>query len=197
MIGANTVHLESLARMKIESGLDTITPTNIIAMMWVSVKLLSKICNPLTNPPWPESSIEPISFEEIKNYINSGAVAKPIEYDYQYSYETKKDHINRIAWYVVNGWGDSYITIDFIYDKSWPIYDGHHRICAAMYRGDEMIWADVFGSKEQIKSLYEDQEEKDTTKPISIADAVGSQSQSNERQETKAPEPTELAKRRS
>lgn len=125
-------------------------------MMWVSVKKLSQFCNPLQNPPW-NGIFSPILEKEVLDTIALGWVTKP-ERDYDaWRKETRQEHVNRIAWYVKYGWGDSHITIDFTYDiKSDGIFDGNHRAAAAIIRGDEMIWADVYGSKDQIASLYEE-----------------------------------------
>jgi|SRR5579859_5128983 len=123
-------------------------------MMQVPVAVLKKLCNPLKNPPWALYKREsgPISNREIELKIARGP-RKFKPYNSKYP-ESRQKHIERIAWLVKNGWGDSYITIDLNYD--WIIYDGFHRLASAIYRGDEMIWAEVFGSKEEIQALYEE-----------------------------------------
>lgn len=117
--------------------------------MYVSVKRLAELANPLVNPPWI-GNIAPITREEIaevcKNPINP-----PDDYDGYYG-ESRAEHINRIAWYVVHGWGDSSIELYMSY--SWIIFDGNHRLAAAIYRGDEMIAANVYGTNKDIAALY-------------------------------------------
>lgn len=144
-------------------------------MMWVSVQLLADQFHPLIDPPWEEIS-SGINKKEIQAAIMRGQLEQLPPYNSMAPPETRQQHINRIAWYVVNGWGDSYITIDlnapFI---CWPVTDGNHRLAAAIYRGDDMIWADVYGSQEQIKKiLYEDDEEEKSQAAQSVGapDAV-------------------------
>ena len=120
--------------------------------MYISVKLLTKYANPLVNPPWV-GDIKPITHEEIteacKNPTHPGQ-----EYDAYYG-ESRAEHINRIAWLVVHGWLNDPIEIHM--GDAWVIFDGNHRLAAAIYRGDEMINADVYGSKEKIAVLYQDE----------------------------------------
>lgn len=123
-------------------------------MMWVQVKTLLKYCNPLVTPPWG-SNILPISREEVQTRIHLGNLTPYREYNpVTLIPETKFDHINRIAWLVVNGWGDSAIAIDFN-SNEWIIYDGNHRFAAAIIRNDQMIWAEVYGEARCIRALYE------------------------------------------
>lgn len=126
-------------------------------MMMVSVKLLSKLNNPLDNPPWvstkDEGCIPPISHQEIEAAIKNAK--HPVDdYDGYYG-ESRAEHINRIAWYVINGWGESSIEL-LMSSNGCTIVDGNHRVCSAIYRGDEMIQANVFGHKKHITLLYAD-----------------------------------------
>jgi hypothetical protein len=131
-------------------------------MMWVSVCKLSEIYDPFEDPPWDEVDIGSISVEMIEARIKLGGLKKVTDYDPLIGCSIK-DHIDSIAWYVVNGWGDSFITIDF---NLWNalcgigclVTDGNHRYAAALIRGDQMIWADVYGSKEDIARLYDEDE---------------------------------------
>lgn len=159
-------------------------------MMWVSVSILTVLCNPLENPPWEEVS-KGITHQEIKSAIERGQLQQLPPYS-PFTGETRQQHINRIAWYVVHGWADSPITIDLTSLDLviiWPILDGNHRLAAAIYRGDDMIWADVFGSQKQIKEyLYEKVEEKQeqASQSAGASDDSGSEGWSDERQEAQA-----------
>lgn len=126
-------------------------------MMWISVKNLASVCNPLAHPPWI-SGMLPLTREEIESRIKRGVLLRYPEYNpVNLIPETREDHINRIAWLVVNGWGDNPISIDFNYGKMfkpfWPLYDGAHRLCAAIIRNNDMIYCDVYGSHDEIKML--------------------------------------------
>lgn len=121
-------------------------------MMQVSVSLLQNIYDPLEDPPWdlPKQDIYPISNREIEICLDK-RLKRPKQYN-SLKPESRTKHIERIAWYIIHGWGDSYITLDFSQDCL--IYDGFHRLSGAIYRGDDMIWADVYGNVEEIKTLY-------------------------------------------
>ena len=123
-----------------------------VNMMWVSVELLSKMCNPLVNPPW-DKLMEPITYQEIAEASESTTEPKQA-YDSFFG-ESRQMHINRIAWFAIHGWHDAPIEIN-MNDVSWVVWDGNHRLAAAIYRGDEMIWADVEGPKDRIALLYQD-----------------------------------------
>ena len=122
-------------------------------MMQVSVDLLAKkYCNPLKDPPWDllKREIYPISDSDIELRLKR-RLKRFRAYD-SCRPESRSRHIERIAWYVANGWGDSFITLDF--NQDWLVYDGNHRLGAAIYLKEDMIWADVYGSLEEIRTLY-------------------------------------------
>jgi hypothetical protein len=61
----------------------------------------------------------------------------------------RRDHVERIAYLVVHR-DPTPIDLDVGVPElgcyvDWPIQDGHHRLAAAFYRGDESIEADVSG----------------------------------------------------
>lgn len=96
-----------------------------------------------------------ISREEIEDRIKFGKLIQYSEYNsVTLISETRIDHINRIAWLVVNGWGDSPVHIDFM-DSDWILYDGNHRFSAAIIRNDDMIWSEVYGNAYEIRALYD------------------------------------------
>lgn len=118
-------------------------------MMCVSVNKLVNVYNPLLNP-WP--GIEEISLLEIEEKLNSGIFLKPNDYN-PFKPESKESHINRIVWYIKYGWEDDPIHVVFNKNNLCPIYDGIHRMCAAIYKKDEFIFANVEGSIDSIKSI--------------------------------------------
>lgn len=115
--------------------------------MLVSLKKLIKIVNPLADPPWKEI-IEPISFQEIEQAQEANIIS---EYN-PFKPESREQHIAKIAFFVKNGWNDDPITIVFNQDL-YPIYDGNHRLCAAIYRNDDFICANVEGNIKFIKQI--------------------------------------------
>jgi hypothetical protein len=75
-----------------------------------------------------------------------------------YTPEQRRDyHIRRIAWLVKNGW-DKPVEIDVGIPSMnywpYPLIDGHHRLCAAIYRGDLTIAASVSGSLDYAFELF-------------------------------------------
>ncbi len=68
--------------------------------------------------------------------------------------KTKRQHIERIAWFVVNGWYDP-IGIDVGVPSLWChvshiIVDGNHRVCAAVIKRDKLIRAYASGDLVEI-----------------------------------------------
>ena len=111
-------------------------------MLSISVNKLKDIVNPLDNPPW----CEPISEKEINSclnpcYIKHNPLVK----------ESKEKHIERIA-FLAKHWNDEPIILT-LYDNVYPIYDGNHRFCAAIYLKKEFIFAQVEGNIEKIKQI--------------------------------------------
>lgn len=115
-------------------------------MMIVDLKKLINIVNPLKNPPWKEVK-DQISKEEIKN----ASPQYSMEYD-PFKPESRQTHIERIAFFAKNGWNDEPISL--IFRKNvYPVYDGNHRLCAAIYRNDDWIASNVEGDTSIIRSL--------------------------------------------
>lgn len=115
--------------------------------MLVSLSKLVQIVNPLTSPPWKEV-IEPISIEEVLN-TKSG---KPTSEYSAFKPETRKQHIEKISFFIKHGWNDDPITIVFNKDL-YPIYDGNHRLCAAIIRNDDFILANVEGNRDMLRKI--------------------------------------------
>lgn len=118
-------------------------------MMWINVSILRKLADPVTTPPWQEWKSGPIDWTK----INLQNTTKPKNYN-SLHYETDLEHLNRISYYIKNGWGDAPIHL-ILRPNTYPIWDGIHRFCAAILRSDEMILANVEGEKSRISKLYE------------------------------------------
>jgi hypothetical protein len=84
-------------------------------------------------------------------------IAEKQFYTHLCSLKTRTQHAMRIAYLVINKASDA-IQIDVGVPElschvDWPIQDGHHRLAAAFYRGDETILADVSGSVNYAKEI--------------------------------------------
>ncbi len=116
-------------------------------MMVVSLNKLLNFVNPLISPPWKEIK-EPISAKEV---LNSHISEEKSEYD-SLKPESRAQHIAKIAYFVKNGWKDEPITL--VFNKSlYPVYDGNHRLCAAIIRNDDYILANVEGDRKIINQI--------------------------------------------
>lgn len=81
-------------------------------------------------------------------YCNGGLV--PVERDAVW-------HANRVAFLVTYGWEDAIhidVGIPSMNYFPYPLTDGHHRLCAAMFRGDTEIRASVAGSLDYAYELF-------------------------------------------
>jgi hypothetical protein len=113
-----------------------------------SVKLpLSKLesWNPFRNVIWGMDLEQPITRKEVEEAIASEDFK--VDPDWGPSLEdgvTRRDHIARVAYLVVHGWGDA-IEFEANPYGDWPIYDGNHRLAAAFFRGDTEIDTEVGG----------------------------------------------------
>jgi len=71
---------------------------------------------------------------------------------------TRQEHVSRISWLLLNGWGDP-INLDFDtpFYCGWPVIDGLHRLAAAFSRLDPSIEVVAYGNmlphKELIRAL--------------------------------------------
>lgn len=122
-------------------------------MVLFSIKKLFDLCNPFNNPPWDELQGQSISFKEIGTHFTTKTLYRPKKYC-RLNPETKAQHINRIAWYIKRGWGQSTITANFNFFPGWCITDGTHRFSAAIIRGDEFICGNWEGNLETAKEFF-------------------------------------------
>lgn len=69
---------------------------------------------------------------------------------------SRRAHIRRVAYLVVHPDANP-ISVDVgvrgLCSVSWPIMDGHHRLAAAFYRGDETIGVEASGSVDLIQEF--------------------------------------------
>ncbi len=125
-------------------------------------KLNNKIKLFNTSFPW---GVE-ISKYDVRRMCVGFNLSQPDGHIYRTSGESdhklKVRHVERIAWFVINGWEDP-IEIDFgcpdlysAYDylSFWPITDGNHRYAAAIIRGDKTILAGCSGQMDIIMKYH-------------------------------------------
>jgi hypothetical protein len=112
------------------------------------VKLpLSKLepWSPFENVVWGTDLEEPLTQEEVKEAIASEDFKVDPDWspDLDDRHHGRRAHVARVAYLVVHGWDD---PIDFEADPhGWCIYDGNHRLAAAIFRGDTEIEVNVGG----------------------------------------------------
>ena len=126
----------------------------------VSVEKLRHWFDPLGDLVWPGTDA-PLSVEEVEEAITVRqfestpfAGLNSMEESW-----TRGDHAARIAYLVVHGWEEP-IVLDVGVPglgsyASDPVLDGHHRLAAAIVRGDPYIHASVSGSEKVIEWLME------------------------------------------
>jgi len=123
--------------------------------------------NPFNNIVWPGLK-RPITKREIAKAIDTGnlvdkVLSNPLTKEYK-----RRDHIGRVAYFVVNGWNDA-IEIDVGIpclgcNVSWPVCDGNHRVAAAFYKGNETILASISGEVDymiELGMIPKEQEQND------------------------------------
>ena len=111
---------------------------------------------PFKNHIWSEFK-RPITLREVYECIKeSDFESQP--YDLARVSWRRRDHIRRVAYFVVNP-PDEPIAIDVGVPSlgcyvNWPVTDGHHRLGAAIYRGDEFIQVDLSGDLGYASELF-------------------------------------------
>lgn len=119
-------------------------------MMLIELLVLSKLANPLLNPPW--ENISPIEPDEVWQRVAAKNFNRN-EYGFGRNW-SRELHVERIA-YLIQHPSTQPIILDF--SQQWIIYDGNHRVASAILTNQETIWAEVYGPKSKIKLLYEPQ----------------------------------------
>lgn len=120
-------------------------------MMVVSVSKLKSMVDPAKSPPWKEWAGGEITAQDVIDAQKKGLPKQYHSYD-PLKPESRQDHINRVAWFVQNGWEDTPILLTFV-KGLYPIYDGTHRAIAAIIKQEDWILANVEGNMEKIKSV--------------------------------------------
>lgn len=126
-------------------------------------KLVDQIGDPFRTDKWKEG---PITRDMVYTSLMIGTYDRaawsysselspsdlPVEFRY-----TPEWHAQRIAYLIVHGWNDPIeidIGIPSLGYRCYPLLDGHHRVCAAVYREDEMIPANVSGALDYAFELF-------------------------------------------
>lgn len=104
--------------------------------------------------------------------VSMAMVAKALKEDLGYDYAqwqvvmsespdhqpNAQQHAARIAYLVKHGWDDNIHTDVGVPSLGavghWPYTDGNHRICAAIFRGDTHIRADVSGDVDYAEHIF-------------------------------------------
>ncbi len=126
-----------------------------ISFVKIDLKLFKKVWNPFNRTIWDKVNT-PITKAEIKKAIESGKLISPEDAKRKdnHSY-TRAEHIQRIAWLVVN-FDENHepIQIDFGIPSicEFSFSDGNHRLAAAIYLKKDWILADPCGSVDLIES---------------------------------------------
>lgn len=98
----------------------------------------------VVNRIWVERE-DPVIKHQIRACIAAGEF-EPVSYQAVDKVEDTDWHVRRIAWLVENGWDDPIqLEIANSEHQGHIITDGHHRVAAAIYRGDETIRAVIYG----------------------------------------------------
>ena len=113
--------------------------------MDVSVKKLFALCP--ANKAWGP---EPINKSEINKAIQEARFFDPKTEPEGYI-KTRKDHVERIAWFVKYGWTDP-IQIDLFCYVGHIIIDGNHRACAAKFLKHKKIKAEISGAIDSLEN---------------------------------------------
>ena len=106
--------------------------------------------------PW---GCRPITHSEVLAAVKDGRFCrKQHRVDWNSKGLTRKEHIERIAFFVVHGSADP-ISIDVGVPAlgchvAHPLQDGHHRLAAAILRGDKYINAEVSGQLDYAAELF-------------------------------------------
>lgn len=118
---------------------------------------LKQISTELMLPNTLSNEEDRVSAEEIKEAIDANNLrCEPVEWHNEDV--PRIEHAKRIAHFVKNGWPDP-IDVDvgcpsLGYNTCQYVIDGHHRLAAAIYRGDETIIAAVSGELEFAEELF-------------------------------------------
>ena len=104
--------------------------------------------NPFVVSPW-QGVDDPIDRADVARAIAERRLHSEFLPDFPSRPITTQEHVERIAFFVVEGWNDP-IHIDvgvpaLGHGVTWPIVDGNHRLAAAFYLKHESIAAEISG----------------------------------------------------
>ena len=126
----------------------------------IPLAALDAFRSPFENDVWRCGLVSRAMIEQV--------LQEGLGYDYAYWQIIKQEspselpsaqqHASRIAYLVKYGWADN-IDIDVGVPSlgavgHWPYTDGNHRICAAIFRGDSHIAAEVCGDIDYAEHLF-------------------------------------------
>lgn len=106
-------------------------------MQILNIKELERF-SPFAKEVWALCIGNPITKTEVKEAVVCNRLLNPKDVPKGMKYKpcTRKQHIERVAWLVVNGF-DEPITVKM--SATHPIIDGNHRLAAAIIRGESTI----------------------------------------------------------
>lgn len=117
---------------------------------------IKEVWNPFKNIIWVTLET-PITEEEITSAIENNQLIHPDSPKKMYlnfwDESTREEHIQRIAWLVVNYNENFPIEIDFGIPELGAYFafiDGNHRMAAAIYRKEKYIRVSASGSEKEI-----------------------------------------------
>ena len=115
--------------------------------------ILDELVNPLEMPPWPvrDESWKEWSAERILAMARRGKTGRG--WDHGMDRRSAHDHMERVAWLMMNPADDPITIAASVGQRDWPIADGNHRLCAAILSGDRDIRAEIFGDPEVVAAL--------------------------------------------
>lgn len=111
------------------------------------------MCSPFDNRVWDELA-EPVTREEIADALRKTPKLQGGD-NRDWS---RLEHIAQIAYFVANPTTEP-IQVDvgcpvLNYYRDWLVTDGHHRLAAAIFRGDETIIAEISGQVDYADELF-------------------------------------------
>ncbi len=123
------------------------------------VKALRQIIDPFKTDPWDCGGI---TIAEVSEAIAEGRFCvrrhSPVRWGRSEDGLTRKEHIERVAYLTVHP-SNHPVEIDVGVPAcgsfcDYPLQDGHHRLAAAIMRGDEFILAEVSGQLSYATELF-------------------------------------------
>lgn len=108
--------------------------------MQMSVQELRALVDPFEDDVWWFSN--PLTRGEVEQAVLEGRLLdEPIIMRglHETAAQTRARHVRRVAYFLVHGWTDP------LQVAAYGLADGHHRLAAAILRGDEAVEVEVTG----------------------------------------------------